>query len=146
MYVCNDCGYVFENFDIIEENRGEYWGVSCTETIYACPNCKGSFSEAKQCKKCGYFEADNNLYEGICLKCIEECKNDFDVCYSISKNDLKQKIKINPLILSLFGDEEEIENVLVDYIKKQMSVDCSEYINEDISWFAEQLEKEVKKK
>ena len=144
MYICSDCGYVFEEFDTTEENRGQYWGVDCTETIRVCPKCKGAFEEAEMCQKCGEYSHIDSLHDGICEKCIDECKNNFDICYKISKKDRKQSMDINPLILSIIK-EDEIESILVEYIKKHTNPDCSDYINEDISWFGEKLAEEVKK-
>lgn len=40
-YRCNDCGHEFSRLKAIEEPRGEYWGVPCSETLYVCPNCGG---------------------------------------------------------------------------------------------------------
>ena len=43
MYKCNCCGELFEEPEVIsvEEGRGEYWGVPCSETMYyeRCPHC-----------------------------------------------------------------------------------------------------------
>lgn len=43
MYKCNCCGELFEEPEVIsvEEDRGEYWGVPCSETMYyeRCPHC-----------------------------------------------------------------------------------------------------------
>lgn len=39
---CYDCGRYFNNEDIrwVEEDRGEFWGVPCTERMAYCPYCK----------------------------------------------------------------------------------------------------------
>ena len=42
-YYCLDCHTWFSHPHVeeVEESRGEYWGVPCTETCYYeyCPNC-----------------------------------------------------------------------------------------------------------
>ena len=40
MYKCNDCGNTFDYLKRVEEPRGEFWGVPCTETMYYCPCCE----------------------------------------------------------------------------------------------------------
>ena len=46
MYRCNNCGAIFDepNITAVEEGRGEYWGIPCSETVYydVCPKC-GSY-------------------------------------------------------------------------------------------------------
>ena len=42
MYKCRDCGEYFEEPERVEEPRGEFWGVPCSETMYYCPYCGGS--------------------------------------------------------------------------------------------------------
>ena len=42
-HYCNKCHTWFDNYYVreVEESRGEYWGIPCTETVYYeyCPNC-----------------------------------------------------------------------------------------------------------
>lgn len=38
-FVCNRCGAVFNAPQQVEEDRGEFWGIPCTETMYYCPEC-----------------------------------------------------------------------------------------------------------
>lgn len=42
-HYCNHCHTWFDDYHVeaVEEGRGEYWGVPCTETVYYryCPNC-----------------------------------------------------------------------------------------------------------
>lgn len=37
-YVC-ECGAVFHEPKAVEESRGEFWGMPCSETMYYCPVC-----------------------------------------------------------------------------------------------------------
>ena len=52
MFKCNSCGKIFDepyNYSV-EESRGEYWGIPCTETMYysECPHCgEDDFVEGK---------------------------------------------------------------------------------------------------
>lgn len=45
MYKCLDCGAIFDKPAQWEEDRGEFWGVPCTETCYGCPVCDGDYEE-----------------------------------------------------------------------------------------------------
>lgn len=40
MYKCNSCGKEFFQPKAIEEDRGEFWGIPCSETMYYCPYCE----------------------------------------------------------------------------------------------------------
>lgn len=39
MFKCFGCGKTFDEPKAVEENRGEFWGIPCTETMYYCPHC-----------------------------------------------------------------------------------------------------------
>lgn len=39
MFYCESCGNVFDEPDEVEESRGEFWGMPCSETMYYCPCC-----------------------------------------------------------------------------------------------------------
>lgn len=72
MFVCLDCGCVFEEPIEWEEKHGldygpyEYWS--------GCPSCKGDYVEAHQCDNCGewitskYVKLDNG--ERFCENCF----------------------------------------------------------------------------
>lgn len=48
MYRCEDCGALFYEPKAVQESRGEYWGVPCSETVYYCPCCGSEcFDEVK---------------------------------------------------------------------------------------------------
>ena len=39
MFKCYECNEVFDKPDEVEEDRGEFWGIPCTETMSYCPHC-----------------------------------------------------------------------------------------------------------
>ena len=47
-YRCCECGEIFDEEDIVEiqEDRGEFWGMPCTETMYYSPCCTDDFDDA----------------------------------------------------------------------------------------------------
>lgn len=72
MYKCVDCGHIFEECAVWYEDRGEFWGASCSERMEGCPKCRGYFEEASECKECGKIEFDDELIDGLCRSCREE--------------------------------------------------------------------------
>lgn len=146
MYKCLSCGHIFEEGEqaIINEKRGEFWGAPCSEKMSRCPICKGDYEKTVQCAVCGSEHLEEELNGGVCDSCIDEYRKDFDSCYNISIGE-KTSIKINSLLASIF-DEGDIEQILKEYIRKRWKdVDCSQFIDADISWFGERLAEEVKK-
>lgn len=145
-YKCLECGHIFEDGeqDCWEEGRGEYWGTVCSETMSGCPLCRGEYEETTPCKICGSERLDDELFGGVCEECIDEYRKNFNVCYELSIEE-KTEIEINSLLASLF-DVSDIEQILKEYIRdKWRDVGCSQFIDEDISWFGEKLAEEVRR-
>lgn len=145
-YKCLCCGNIFEEGeqDRWSESRGEFWGVACSENMSGCPLCKGEYEETVQCAVCGSEHLEDELNGGVCDECIDEYRKDFQTCYEVSFGETED-IKINALLASLF-DVSDIEQILKEYIRdKWQDVDCSQFIDEDKSWFGERIAEEVKK-
>lgn len=145
-YKCLSCGHVFEEGEQAcwTESRGEYWGSPCYETMSGCPVCKEEYEETVQCAVCGSEHFEDELNGGVCDECIDEYRKNFDACYELSVGETTE-IKINSLLASLF-EESDIEQILKEYISdKWQDVDCSQFIDEDKSWFGERIVEEVKK-
>ena len=72
MYRCCECGNLFEEGEqaVWEETHGldsppyEKWS--------GCPVCKGDYEEVHQCKECGDWHTDDELYDGWCEKCLRK--------------------------------------------------------------------------
>ena len=75
MYKCESCGHLFEEGEqtVWEERHGldtppyEQWS--------GCPICKSDYEEVHQCKECGDWHTDDELYSGWCEKCLRETIN-----------------------------------------------------------------------
>ena len=75
MYRCCECGNLFEEGEqaVWEERHGldsppyEKWD--------GCPVCRGDYDEVYQCKGCGDWHTDDELYDGWCEKCLRESIN-----------------------------------------------------------------------
>lgn len=44
-FKCYECGAEFDTPQAVQEDRGEFWGMPCNETVYYCPVCGGDFNE-----------------------------------------------------------------------------------------------------
>lgn len=69
---CCKCGNLFEDGEqaVWYETHGldsppyEKWD--------GCPVCRGDYEEVHQCKECGDWHSDDELYGGWCEKCLRE--------------------------------------------------------------------------
>ena len=77
MFKCCECGHLFEEGEqaIWYENQGECHGRIAMEKFGGCPMCKGDYEEVHQCKECGDWHTENELYDGWCEKCLRETIN-----------------------------------------------------------------------
>lgn len=67
MYICNNCGEVFEEAKVIEEHHPYGMGTA-TEEWYVCPHCEDTdFQAAQECERCGELVAELN--DGLCECC-----------------------------------------------------------------------------
>lgn len=146
MYKCVDCGIVFENPESWLEDRGEFWGVSCSERVYGCPKCRGDYEEAEKCGICEELFFLDELYGGVCKECLYSNSGDAELWLKIG-NAQKNSIKINSFLSDMFteGQIEEILTREMRILNNIKNIDCSFYIDEDPHWCGEKLLKEVKK-
>lgn len=144
-YKCLECGNIFEEGEQARwiETIGEFCGSSRSREMIGCPLCRGVYEKTVPCAVCGSEKLEEELNAGVCAECIDEKRKCFDFCHKISDGE-KTEIKINSLLASLF-DSSDIEQILKEYIHARWKdVDCSRFIDEDVSWFAEKMAEEVK--
>jgi len=50
MYRCKDCGNIFDEDEVAkwDEDRGEFWGFPCSESMTGCPLCYGAYEEYRE--------------------------------------------------------------------------------------------------
>lgn len=47
-FACRNCGEGFDDPDVVEEDRGEFWGMPAYEEMWYCPCCgSDDFDEAE---------------------------------------------------------------------------------------------------
>ena len=75
MYKCCECGHLFEDGEqaVWEETHGLDCGPY--EKWDGCPICNGGYEEVHQCKECGEWHTEDELYDGWCEKCLRETIN-----------------------------------------------------------------------
>ena len=75
MYRCCECGNLFEEGEqaVWEETHG--LDTPPYEKWSGCPVCRGDYEEVHQCKKCGDWHTEDELYDGWCEKCLRETIN-----------------------------------------------------------------------
>lgn len=138
MFKCKECGCGFNTPDYeIIINRSEYWGGLVSEEYHeeCCPDCRSTnFEEANECLICGEAVlADESISSHICQICYDEYVSDFDQVYNAMNGDNALDIKINGLVAGLLS-EEEINNILHDYVKKQFGMgfckEFNDYVND----------------
>ena len=75
MYRCVNCGNLFE------EGEQAVWyethGLDSPpyEELRGCPVCNGDYEEVHQCKECGDWHTEDELYGGWCENCLRETIN-----------------------------------------------------------------------
>ena len=69
MYICPDCGKLFDEEPTAQESR-DYGEGKCFETVSIPCACGTYPEEAKECAICGEWEVADELIEGVCEYCL----------------------------------------------------------------------------
>ena len=90
MYRCCECGNLFEEGEqaVWEETHG--LDSPPYETMSGCPVCRGDYEEVHQCKECGDWHSEDELYGGWCANCLRETINYdtfFEYCEANKKHN-----------------------------------------------------------
>lgn len=142
MFKCVECSHLFEVGEekTYTEYMGECHGASAYETFKVCPVCGGDYEETKSCAICGAEHFEDDLQGGVCADCLTDVT--LDDCLAVN-GDEKTEININSVLAYAFT-ESQIEEILMRELRqadKIKPVSCLDYINEDTTWFAEELAK-----
>ena len=152
MYICLECGEVFESCSEWAEPHGE--------DMCGCPYCGGAFEIAMKCNICGKYHLEDDLINGICEDCA---KSNFE--YETALKYLVETKQLRHFFLvwywnvanSVSDDEnEEFDKTLISVFNAKVQEDkenfrttfysqLKEYIFDDIYDWTEFLAKEEKK-
>jgi hypothetical protein len=153
MVKCMDCGAILEEDELdsveclIASDDGGYHKLY--EREHRCPKCGGrDIYDAVQCVECGGFLYAGNgtddvpshwmggVREWICEDCLK--KTSLDETVAVGKRDAKLSVNINAFLASAFTAA-EIEDILVEALKKNPTKAIEEYVTGDPDWFAWEL-------
>lgn len=104
MWICNDCGEVFEN-------PREYYDHGTGYHSLDCPHCgSDDIDEAERCAECDEWVIEKNLVNGLCPACIEKHAVDYETvkAYGAAR---KECIELNGFLTYAFSPD-EIEEIL----------------------------------
>ena len=93
MFICNDCGHVFEEPKEHREYH-PYGDTYAYETFACCPNCGGSIDEAEECPECGEYFSSEDMCDTVCKSCFEEYRE--RVARAIFKEFTEEEFKRLP--------------------------------------------------
>ena len=109
MWICNDCGAVFENPREYYEHDTGYHGADC-------PHCgSDNIDEAERCAECDEWVNEKNLINGLCPACIVKHANDYETVKAYGA-DRKEAVEINGFLAWAFTPA-EIEEILERELK-----------------------------
>lgn len=73
MFVCLECGEVFENVAIWHEDRGEYFGFPSYEECCGSPCCHGDYVETHKCDECEEWICGKYIKTDSGKRVCEDC-------------------------------------------------------------------------
>ena len=83
MYICEDCGKIFDEEEVVViHDDPSPAGVSLPSGYYTyrcCPYCDSEdISEATECEVCGKMMSVNSGEENICDECIDDISKELE--------------------------------------------------------------------
>ena len=129
MYKCCECGHLFEDGEqaVWEERHGldtlpyEKWS--------GCPLCRGDYEEVYQCKECGDWHYEDELYDGWCEKCLRETIN-YDTFFEYCEANKDEQYLDIFVMSELLGGMDcpkhstvEFHSLMVERYKQEVKLD-----------------------
>ena len=108
MYRCENCGHLFE------EGEQARWTEEYGEKWDGCPVCRGGYEEVHQCKECGEWHTENELYDGWCEKCLRETIN-YDTFFEYCEANKDEQYLDIFVMSELLGGMDCPKNVSYDF-------------------------------
>ena len=155
MLKCDNCGHLFEDGEqaVWEERHG--LDTPPYEKWDGCPLCRGSYEQVYQCKECGEWHTEYEVFNGWCEKCLRDTvsySTFFDYCEAYKKHG-----HLDSFVMMYFFDMDAPKNPSEDFHELMVKVywektkefdfinDCFAFIEEDYREYADWLNKrEVK--
>ena len=120
MFKCCECGHLFEDGEqaVWEEKHGFIDGPF--EKWSGCPLCKSDYEEVHQCKECGDWHYEDELYGGWCEKCLRETI-DYDTFFEYCEANKDQRYLDIFVMSELLGGMDCSKNVSYEF--RQLMID-----------------------
>lgn len=88
MYMCRECGRVFEAPETVKESRGGGTYGTYYEEFGVCPHCASDdIAEAYQCEGCGEWFEEDEIQDFYCYKCLKEALEDTDAVWKFMHDE-----------------------------------------------------------
>lgn len=150
MVKCLDCGAILEEdeLDSVDCLICDEGGYRASEREDRCPKCGGSsLDDVVACVECGEYHyvahgTDDvpmwhmGGHDHMCERCLK--KTSLDETVAVGKRDATHLVRINAFLASAFTAA-EIEDILVEALKKNHVKAIEEYVTGDPDWFAWEL-------
>ena len=129
MFKCCECGHLFEDGEqaVWEERHGFINGPF--EKWSGCPLCKSDYEEVRQCKECGDWHTEEELYDGWCEKCLRETIN-YDTFFEYCEANKDEQYLDIFVMAELLGGMDcpkdstvEFHSLMVEYYKREVKLD-----------------------
>ena len=114
MYKCTECGNLFEEGE--QATWEERHGLDSPpyEKFSGCPVCNGDYEEVHQCKECGRWLTNDELYDGWCEKCLRETIN-YDTFFEYCEANKDERYLDIFVMSELLGGMDCPKNVSYDF-------------------------------
>lgn len=136
MYRCESCGHLFEEGEQAVWYERHGLDTPPYEQWDGCPICKGDFEEVHQCKDCGDWHTEDELWGGYCFDCLKEkCTQEIAIDYIIDTTDYLEHFSFT-VLFKIDPPKEtswELRETLKEIVKEQATEkELKDYIFEDI--------------
>ena len=129
MFKCCECGHLFEDGEqaVWEERHG--LDTPPYEKWDGCPICNGGYEEVHQCKECGEWHTEDELYDGWCEKCLRETINYdtfFEYCEANKDEQYLDIFVMSELLGGMDCPKEStvrFHSLMVDYYNREVNIE-----------------------
>lgn len=76
IYICSKCGRVYDELPTMRQSHPYGEGFACETVSNDMCRCGGDIHEAEQCRECGGYFEQNEVFDGLCLSCDLEAEKE----------------------------------------------------------------------
>ena len=120
MFKCCDCGHLFEEGEQAVWHETHGFTSPPYEKWDGCPLCTSDYEEVHQCKECGDWHYEDELYDGWCEKCLRETI-DYDTFFEYCEANKDEQYLDIFVMSELLGGMDCPKNVSYEF--HQLTID-----------------------